>query len=236
VWVGEFDGRSNPAFVGVRAAAPLFFRMVDAVRAQPGYLEPAQTQPLHLSRIEVCTASGDLPNAECPQRSTTWFIPGVSPIRVSQVHRRIPVDDRTGRQACPPYDPQHVRWEVHEFWSSDLMRLYAQAGIPRRPPPPAGDCDTGVAPGPPPQITSPLSGVSYSVRLGQIGKERLALNANADGDVRTLYWFVDDAYVGQSAPGVALPWVPTRPGRYRVSAIDERGRADRRELEVELVR
>ena len=61
-------------------------------------------------------------------------------------------------------------------------------------------------------------------------------NANADGDVRTLYWFVDDAYVGRSSPGVALPWVPMRPGRYRVSAIDERGRSDRRELEVELVR
>ena len=236
VWVGEFDGRSNPAFVGVRAAAPLFFRMVDAVRAQPGYLEPALTQPLRLARTEVCTASGDLPNAECPQRSTTWFIPGVSPIRVSQVHRRIPVDARSGRQACPPYDAQHVRWEVHEFWSSDLMRLYAQAGIPRRPPPESGDCDTSVAAGPPPQITSPLGGVNYSVRVGQIGQERLSFNANAEGDVRTLYWFVDDAYVGQSAPGVALAWVPTRPGRYRVSAVDERGRSDLRELEVELVR
>jgi penicillin-binding protein 1C len=236
VWVGEFDGRSNPAFVGVRAAAPLFFRMVDAARARPGYVEPAPTQPLHLSRIEVCTASGDLPNAECPQRSSTWFIPGVSPIRVSQVHRRIAVDVDTGRQACPPFDPQRVRWETHEFWPSDLMRLYAQAGIPRRPPPAAGDCDTSVAPGPPPQITSPLNGVSYSVRVDQIGQERLSLNANADGDVRALYWFVDDAYVGQSAPGVALSWIPTRPGRYRVSAIDERGRADRRDLEVQLVR
>ena len=236
VWVGEFDGRSNPAFVGVRAAAPLFFRMVDAARAQPGYVEPATTQPLRLSRIDVCTASGDLPNADCPQRSATWFIPGVSPIRVSQVHRRVAVDVRTGQQACPPFDPQHVRWEVHEFWSSDLMRLYAQAGIPRRPPPAAGDCDTSVAPGPPPQITSPLTGVSYSVRVDRIGQERLSFNANADGDVRTLYWFVDDAFVGQSAPGTALAWVPTRPGRYRVSAIDERGRSDRRELEVELVR
>jgi penicillin-binding protein 1C len=236
VWIGEFDGRSNPAFVGVRAAAPLFFRMVDAARAQPGYLEPAAAQPLRLARIEVCTASGDLPNAECPQRSATWFIPGVSPIRVSQLHRRVAVDARTGRQACPPYDASHVRWELHEFWPSDLLRLFAQAGIPRRPPPPAGDCETGIASGPPPQITSPLGGVSYSVRADRLGEERLSFNANADGDVRTLYWFVDEAFVGQSPPGVALAWIPTRPGRYRVSAIDERGRADRRELEVELVR
>lgn len=237
VWVGEFDGRSNPAFVGVRAAAPLFFRMVDALRAQPGYLEPALRQPLKLARVDVCAASGDLPNADCPQRATTWFVPGVSPIRLSQLHRRVAVDTRTGRRACPPFDAAYTRWELHEFWSSDLMRLYAQAGIPRRPPPAAGACADIAAPaGSAPQIVSPLSGVSYSVREAQIGSERLAFNANAEGDVRSLYWFVDDAFVGQSAPGVALGWVPQRPGVYRVSALDEYGRADQRELSVELVR
>ncbi|MGQ0697248.1 MAG: penicillin-binding protein 1C [Panacagrimonas sp.] len=236
VWVGEFDGRSNPAFVGVRAAAPLFFRMVDAVRALPGYVEPAITQPPNLSRVEVCTASGDLPNAECPTRTTGWFIPGVSPIRLSQVHRRIAVDVRTGRQACPPFDTAHVRWELHEFWSSDLMRLFAQAGIPRRAPPAAGDCASNGPGGVAPQIVSPLSGVSYSVREAQMGTERLAFNANAEGDVRTLYWFVNDAFVGQTAPGVALAWLPQRPGRFSVSVLDERGRSDRRELSVELVR
>lgn len=236
VWIGEFDGRPNPAFVGVRAAAPLFFRMVDATRAQPGYVEPAVTQPLHLARVEVCSASGDLPNTDCPLRTSTWFIPGVSPIRLSQVHRRIAVDTRTGRQACPPFDPANVRWELHEFWPSDLMRLFSQAGIPRRAPPPTGDCSLGVAQGSPPQIVSPMTGVSYGVRDAQMETERLSLNANADGDVRTLYWFVDEAFVGQSAPGVALGWVPTRPGRFSVSALDERGRSDQRELRVELVR
>lgn len=236
VWVGEFDGRSNPAFVGVRAATPLFFRMVDAVRALPGYVEPAPTQPSDLASVEVCAASGDLPNVDCPQRVTTWFIPGTSPIRLSQVHRRVAVDRRSGRRACPPFDPADVRWELHEFWSSDLMRLFAQAGIPRRPPPAAGDCADDAAAGAPPQIVSPLAGVSYPVREARLGSERLAFNAHAEGDVRKLYWFVDDAFVGQSAPGVALGWVPQRPGVYRISAIDERGRADRRELRVELVR
>lgn len=236
VWVGEFDGRSNPAFVGVRAAAPLFFRMVDAVRAQPGYGEPAVTQPMNLARVEVCAASGDLPNLDCPQRATTWFVPGVSPIRLSQVHRRVPVDTRSGRRACPPFDPATTRWELHEFWSSDLMRLFAQAGIPRRAPPAAGDCADSEPAGAAPQIVSPLSGVSYSVREGQLGSERLAFNANAEGDVRRLYWFVDDAFVGQSPPGVALGWAPQRPGAYTLSVVDENGRSDRRELRVELVR
>ncbi|GAC1628578.1 MAG: hypothetical protein NVS9B10_18630 [Nevskia sp.] len=33
VWVGNFDGQGNPAFVGVQTAAPLFFDLLDALRA-----------------------------------------------------------------------------------------------------------------------------------------------------------------------------------------------------------
>jgi penicillin-binding protein 1C len=32
VWVGNFDGTPNPAFIGREAAGPLFFRIVDALR------------------------------------------------------------------------------------------------------------------------------------------------------------------------------------------------------------
>src|SRR5690606_25596373 len=89
VWVGNFDGSSNPAFVGIQAAAPLFFRIVDAIAAaEPRLYEPAFRQPPRLERVEVCAASGDLPNAECPRTVSTWYIPGVSPIRISDVHRR----------------------------------------------------------------------------------------------------------------------------------------------------
>ncbi|MGQ0528571.1 MAG: penicillin-binding protein 1C [Panacagrimonas sp.] len=235
VWIGEFDGRSNPAFVGVHAAAPLFFHMVDALRALPGYVEPAVVQPPQLRQVEVCAASGDLPNADCPQRKFTSFIPGVSPIRLSQVHRRVPVDMRSGRQACPPFDPRSVRWELHEFWSSDLMRLFAQAGTPRHRPPPPGDCAPILAAGATPQIVSPREGVSYSLRAAQLGRESLTFNAHAEGDARTLFWFVDESFVGASAPGVALAWVPSRPGRFQLSAVDEYGRVDQRELHVEVV-
>lgn len=238
VWVGEFDGRSNPAFVGVRAAAPLWFGLVDALRAQPGYLEPAERQPLNVTRVEVCAASGDLPNADCPQRASTWFIPGKSPIRLSQIHRRIAVDRASGRMACAPFDAAGVRWELHEFWPSDLMRLFAQAGIARRPPP-AGSCGSAVSDadaGSPPQIVAPLTAVTYSIRADQLGQERLAFNANADGAVAALYWFVDDAYVGTTRPGTALGWTPRQPGSFDVRVLDDRGRSDRRALRVELLR
>src|SRR6202044_3424355 len=136
VWVGNFDGSGNPAFVGVDAAAPLFFQIVDdAENGRAEMREPSRPPPSDLKRVEICLASGELPNQWCPQKGMTWFIPGKSPIRVSTVHRPVMIDDATGRPACPPYDGKRVHQEVYEFWSSDLQQVFIEAGIPRRKPP-----------------------------------------------------------------------------------------------------
>ncbi len=236
VWIGNFDSSGNPAFVGVDAAAPLFFQIADAIRAEhPNLGEPIRRMPPNLQRVEICLASGDLPNAWCPQKGMTWFIPGKSPIRVSTVHRPMIVDTATGKPACPPYDPAHTRQEIYEYWPSDLQRVFAQAGIPRRVPPAAPDCQgAGQVAGDPPRITSPLRGSTYTLRLARAGQQRIALTATSDADVRQLYWFVDDAYVGRSEPGQTLFWQPDTAGRFVVRVVDDQGRADQRPLGVEL--
>lgn len=232
VWIGNFDGSNNPAFIGVDAAAPLFFQIVDAIRAQqPNLVEPVQAMPANLARIDVCLASGDLPNAWCPRTAKTWFIPGKSPIRVSTVHRAVMVDMRTGKVACPPFDAAVTRSEVHEFWPSELTRVFAQTGMPRRPPP-QDDCGSTAADGNPPRIDSPLRGTAYTVRASQPGAARIALTASADADARRVYWFIDSAYVGESSPGGTLFWTPSAPGQVTVRAVDDRGRAQTRELRI----
>lgn len=236
VWIGNFDGSGNPAFVGIEAAAPLFFSVVDAVRAaDPGLPEPPWLPPPGVARVAVCAASGDLPNADCPRRVDTWYIPGRSPIRVSNVHRRVRVDVRDGRQACPGTPARFVREEVFEFWPSDLMRLYAQAGMPRRRPPAPGECGAPlVAAGVPPQITSPLQGAAYQLRGGRVATDSLQLQATADGDTRGLYWFVDGAFVGESRPSAGLAWAPGRAGAFEVTVVDDHGRSASRVLRVEI--
>jgi len=236
VWVGNFDGSSNPAFVGIETAAPLFFRLVDALRAmEPDLGDIALRVPAGVSRVEVCAASGDLPNADCPRTASTWFIPGKSPIRVSDVHRRIWIDSRTGLEACPPFEGPFVRSEVYEFWPSDLMRLFAEAGVPRRRPPPSAPCGREPASDHPPRISSPRTNTTYTLRAQRVGSDGIALDATADGGSRTLYWFIGDAYLGASPPDVPLTWIPASSGFFMVRAVDDHGRADSRELEVAIV-
>ena len=237
VWVGNFDGTANPAFVGVEAAAPLFFQIVDALRAErPHMHEPIRHMPANLKRVEICLASGDLPSQWCPQRGRTWFIPGKSPIRVGNVYRPLVMDDASGLPACPPYAGRHTHVEVFEFWPSDLAHVFAQAGIPRRKPPQNPACrDAGRPDGDPPQITSPLRASTYAMRLHQDQPTPIAFSATADADTHALYWFVDDAYAGQGTPGNSLFWQPRNAGSYRVRVVDDHGRSDERTLAVTLV-
>jgi len=69
VWIGDFDGTGNPSFVGVDAAAPLFFRITDAlIWLCPMTIRRAGYRP-RMSSVAVCADSGDLPNSYAHTRS-----------------------------------------------------------------------------------------------------------------------------------------------------------------------
>ncbi len=233
-WVGRFDGQGNPAFVGLEAAAPLLFDVVDALRAE-GRVDPvARPPPPALARVAVCAVSGKLPGPRCRHTVPTWFLPGVSPIDTCDVHREVLVDT-AGRRACAA--GPGVRAEVYEFWPSDLLRLFAEAGIPRRvPPPQAPGCrfDDRAARGAPPKITSPQEGVTYSLRAARVGEEPIPLTAVTDADAREVFWFVDAELVGAARRGEPVLW-RARPGRFVVRAVDDQGRAGAARVQVAVV-
>ena len=228
VWVGNFDGKANPAFIGVQAAAPVFMSIVDALRSQ--HLEGvggARPPPARVVKVEVCAASGEMPNAWCPQREPTWFIPGVSPIRVSTLHRPVYTDLRTGQVVCQPGPDTRVA--VYEYWPSQLMKLFNEAGMPRRQPPPT-PCTPSEGNEGGPQIVSPLRALTYTARLSRPSPLTLRANAPAGTDV---FWFADDAFVGRAVAEDGVAWVPPHAGRFVLRAVNAQGQGDSRDLNVE---
>ena len=110
------------------------------------------------------------------------------------------LDIHSGEVVCPPYDAAQTRTEIFEFWPSDLANVFAQAGLPKRAPPVNRCKDNGVAVGGnAPRITSPLKNTTYTLRQSQQGRDKIAFNAVTDADSKTVYWFVDDIYLGSSA-------------------------------------
>lgn len=225
VWVGNFDGRGNPALVGREAAGPLFFAIADSLHDDHGQLT-RNAGTLNLRRVEVCATTGDLPGPHCPSTTLSWFIPGVSPIKVSTIHRAVAVDANTGLRSCRA-DADIVQ-RVFEFWPSNLRTVLRRAGIAIRSPPPwSPECglDETSAVGLSPRIRSPQPALVYHPAPPGVDQANVPLSAVADGDARALYWFVDDRLVATAAPGDDRFWTP-RAGRFTVRVVDDLGRAD----------
>ncbi len=239
VWIGNFDGSGNRAFVGRQAAGPLLFEIFHSLsNGQPwqatGSLKPGL---LNVERVAMCADTGDLPGRYCPRTTDSWFIPGVSPIKVSTIHRAVPVNKQTGLRACHQ-QPGRTEMQVFEFWPSDLQRIFRQAGIALKTPPPfESDCDldTQSLSGSSPTIQSPVSGLQYRLRSETLKKEKIPFSAVADADVRQLFWFVDDRFVGSCKAGETFFWQPAS-GHFTVRVVDDHGRADHRDLRVGMVR
>jgi len=234
VWIGNFDGSRNPAFVGRTCAAPLLFRLIDAMRGE-GHVQRARHEPpagANLRPVEFCALSGQLPNGACTARASGWFMPGVTPISICEVHRELIVDDDTGLRLPMDDGTRSVRREVHEVWPSDLLALFEKAGLPRRRPPPflpdaasGGGMELRARDGQGPQIVSPAAGGVYVLRDDADSAERgIALKARTEGDVAKLYWFAGKSFLGAASPRETILWRPS-PGAYQVVALDDHGRA-----------
>jgi penicillin-binding protein 1C len=231
VWVGNFDGRANPAFVGRTAAAPLLFQIIDSLRA--AWPEPSVPHPpppgSNLKRVEFCALSGDLPNQFCTQRVEGWFIPGVSPIKTCDVHREVLVDVASGLRVPLDDGTRQLRREVYEFWPGEFLTLFEQAGIPRRVPPPFlpnNGSELASRSGQKPVIVSPSK-----KEIVLASTKRIPLRAKAEGDVREIFWFAGKQFVGKAAPNQVVEWTATA-GDYEITALDDHGRADSHSVTV----
>ena len=224
VWLGNFDGSSNPNLVGRTAAGPLLFELLALLPRDKQAEQRLFTagSKLNLRQVALCSRSGELPNKYCPQTRPGWFIPGVSPIKVSDVHRAVPVYTDTGLRACNHQPPQ-TALKVFEFWPSDIARAYQLSGIVLTPPPAYQQACTGLPQSSQqaPQIRSPQQALTY--QLGKTAEQqKIALQASFDGAVTKAHWFIDSRYLGSVTPGETLFW-QGEAGEFQLRVVDDLG-------------
>ncbi len=230
VWIGNFDGRGNGTFVGRIAAAPLLFQIIDSLRATwPEPNQPHLPPPgANLKRVSFCVVSGDLPEPYCTQQVEGWFIPGISPIKLCDVHQEVLVDAASGLRVARDDGTRQLRREVYEFWPTELLSIFRRAGVPRKLPPPflpETDPELAARTGNPPRIIVPADGSAYEVLNSDSSrKQGIPLRAKTDADVREVYWFADKTFIGKSAATDILCW-KSGPGRYELTALDDHGRS-----------
>ncbi|MGM0418076.1 MAG: penicillin-binding protein 1C [Thermodesulfobacteriota bacterium] len=232
VWVGNFNGEGNPAFTGRNGAGPLFFDIARLVKEYKKSMKSHinETKALNVKKVDVCSKSGNLPGKYTPKTVKAWFIPGVSPISVSSLHRPVLIDKKTGKRACS-HDPESTRKEIFEFWPTDMKKLFEKGGIYIKSPPEYKDecldrtfTDSGIHP----LISSPSEGIKYVITSKDF---KIPFKASAESGVKNIYWFADSVFEGKSVPGEVFLW-NAKPGNFVIRASDDSGRTDSVKIEV----
>ena len=225
IWIGNFDGRANGAFVGRTAAAPVLFQIIDSLRTTwPEPNEPHLPPPgANLKRVSFCAVSGDLPGEHCTQQVEGWFIPGISPIKQCDVHQEVLVDAASGLRVARDDGTRQLRHEIYEFWPTEMLSIFQRAGVARKVPPPflpGTDPEVAARMGNPPRITTPAAGQKIMLPLDKT----IPLLAKTDGDVGEIYWFAGRTFIGKARPHEVFSWNASA-GDYVLTALDDHGRA-----------
>jgi penicillin-binding protein 1C len=235
VWLGNFDNVGNPALVGRSMATPLMFAVINALKSLPGvvYDSPTPRAGLNITQVSVCKASGLLPTRYCHDREMTYFIPGKSPIKTDTIFREVAINSLNGLRAC--HLDKHTRFDIYEFWPTDLLAVFRRAGIARLSPPAyehncrVDQSTSGIEP----MITSPQTDLSYVISSHSADKSVIPLTAIVDADVKKLYWFMNETFLGDTNPNQTIWWA-AKPGHYVIRVADDHGRADARNVVIKV--
>lgn len=228
VWLGNFSGKSNPAFNGRASAGPLLFQIL----ARLNLPAVEGSRPPEAAKVDLCAVSGELPGPHCPHRVEGWYLPGTSPIASCSLHKEIYIDGQTGLRVASNDGRPGLRREVCECWPPSMLELFRQAGVPRREPPPLESRST--PDGKAPRIASPNRSLTYSFRASDPARRSVPLQAEAAAGVRRVFWFSGTQFIGASDPGLPLLWSPL-PGVSTLRVVDDQGRAATRDIRVEML-
>lgn len=220
VWVGNFSGQGVPELTGAEMATPLLFDLFNAV----DYNSTNEwfPRPRDLEFRLVCAESGLPPGPECTNKIMDDFLPSVSSNRICTHIKKIKVNETETISYCTRCDRGNgTKWVAFPDLQPELIAWYNQNGIRYKKIPPHNSTCTRIFSENGPLITSPLNQTDYFLEKGE--KQKIQLVAQAETDVSTLYWYVNDRLTTTTKPGVP-GWMNGTPGAYKIQCTDDKGR------------
>ena len=248
VWLGNFDGKGAPMLSGADAATPVLFALFTALTGQDTH--HWFTEPEGLKRREVCALTGALPSPHCPTRKSDVYIPGISPIKICTIHKRISVDEATGYSLCShcrnrfptieenyseraggEYDT-NVQTKIFEEWPAEAATWLAKNGFAVSVLPEHNPSCTGTIAGTAPVILSPTADTVYYIRDGvPLAQQKIRLSASTSNRTQQLFWFLDGELIFEGNAGQPYWFTPIK-GEHVLTCVDAEGRSTSRPFHI----
>jgi len=224
VWIGNFNATGAPGIVGAEAAAPILFALFNAL------IDLSENQwfvkPDEVARRKVCSLSGMPMSSYCESSKEELYIPGVSPSKPCDIHRKIVVDVDTGKRLCShcrirrKYDER-----IFEVYPPQIATWLQRNGhhvpsIPEHYP----NCSKVLA-GKGPVIHSPSANCEYKIRQGiEKQYQKILLDASVSSGTKKIYWFLDNQLIFAGKPTQKV-FIPPVAGKHHLVCMDDEGRS-----------
>ena len=247
VWLGNFDGKGAPMLSGTDAATPVLFALFTALTGQDTHRW--FTEPERLKLREVCALTGALPSHHCPTRKSDVYIPGISPVKICTIHKRIYVDEVTGYSLCshcrnlPTTEENHsqeargqhdtnIQMKTFEEWPAEAATWLAKNGFAVSVLPAHNPLCTGTIAGTAPVILSPTEDTVYYIRDGvPLEQQKIQLSASDSNRTQQLFWFLDGELIFKGDAEQPY-WLTPVKGEHVITCVDAEGRSASRPLHI----
>lgn len=234
VWAGNADGEGRAGLVGVRAAAPLFFRIFRLLEGRgngaPVWFAPPRDD---MAKVTTCRQSGLLAGPDCPPVSE-WVAAAGARSKVCNRHRLIfidPEERQRVRLGCGEGPPKPVAWFT---LPSRQAHFYQRRHPDYQPLPPVHPaCTSGVsAVRPPMEFIYPYENGVVSASKNWDGETEPFFFELAHSDKSaTVRWHLDEDYLAETRIFHSVS-VHVPSGIHRVTVVDQDGNRLEKRFEV----
>jgi penicillin-binding protein 1C len=219
VWVGNFSGVGVPELSGADMATPLLFEIFNSIdyNSRGNWFR----QPDDVDVRLVCTESGKVPDAQCDKLVIDEFIPKVSSNEKCSHMKKffLSADEKFSYcTSCLP--PNGYKEKYYPDYAPEVISFYESEHIGYKKVPVHNPSCTRVFAEQSPQISSPVNNKEYIIEKNE---GQLMLGCNTGGEVKTVYWYINDRLYKMSAATETVFFQPQE-GEIKISCSDDKGR------------
>ncbi|MEQ9442947.1 MAG: penicillin-binding protein 1C [Cyclobacteriaceae bacterium] len=230
VWVGNADGEGRPGLTGVTAAAPLLFDIVQQMPRTDWFDMPRSD----MTQLLVSTQSG----YRAPRSATDTLRMRVpksgEKAPVSPYHQWVHLDAREQFRVLGDCEPVHQMQNRQWFVLPPVQEWYYKRKHPSYQPLPPfrADCRSMDGTDTPLDVIYPKANAKIYIPKELDGNRGRTVFEATHRDARqTLYWHVDDTYLGETRDRHQMALL-LEPGVHTLHLVDEQGNTLTRPFEI----
>jgi penicillin-binding protein 1C len=219
VWVGNADGEGRPGLTGVKKAAPVMFDVFRLLPETSWFKKPDKLVP-----IKTCKKSGYLPTSSCKE-TVTIMAPAMGIHQKScPFHKIVQLDSTQKFRINSNCYPLHKSIDKSWFTLPALQEWYYKRRHPDYKVLPSflDECEGSNA-----KIIDfiyPKGNTAVLIPKDLEGKKgRAVFHAVHKNETATLYWFLDETFIGTTNGNHKIEISPEYGGKRKIIVVDNNG-------------